>query len=121
MSYKPGFSELNRLGYKPYDIKGAEFRKGKGCPKCQHTGYKGRLGVFELLVLNEPVRDAILAQKTSQAIRNISIESGGLVTLIEDGIFKAAAGATTIDEVLRCLPPLQKPRPIQKLRLLLGA
>jgi type IV pilus assembly protein PilB len=119
-TYKPSTAELQRLGYTADDVIGAAFRKGDGCSHCQHTGYKGRVGIFELLVLDESVRNAIIDQKTSQEIRRISIESTGLVTLIEDGIFKSASGLTTIDEVLRCLPRLQKPRPLSELRRLLG-
>jgi type IV pilus assembly protein PilB len=119
-TYKPSTAELQRLGYTANDVVGTSFRKGDGCAHCQHTGYKGRVGIFELLVLDESVRNAIIDQKTSQEIRRISIESTGLVTLIEDGIFKAASGLTTIDEVLRCLPRLQKPRPFSELRRLLG-
>lgn len=118
--YRPGLTELRRLGYQYSDFWGAKFRKGKGCSQCQYTGYKGRIGSYELLVIDEAVRDAILNQKTSQEIRKISIESAGLVTLLEDGIFKAADGLTTIEEVLRCLPRLQKPRPLEELRTLLG-
>ncbi|MDY6951183.1 MAG: GspE/PulE family protein [Thermodesulfobacteriota bacterium] len=113
--------ELRRLHYGPQDVLGAEFRKGRGCPHCRYSGYKGRVAIFEMLILEEPVRDAILARKTSHQIRSISIESTGLVTLLEDGIVKAAAGITTIEEVLRCLPRLQKPRPLPKLQHLLGA
>jgi type IV pilus assembly protein PilB len=119
-TYKPSTAELQRLGYTANDVVGTSFRKGDGCAHCQHTGYKGRVGIFELLVLDESVRNAIIDQKTSQEIRRISIESTGLVTLIEDGIFKAASGLTTIDEVLRCLPRLQKPRPFSELKRLLG-
>jgi type IV pilus assembly protein PilB len=72
-----------------------------------------------LLILDEQVRNAIIEQKTSQDIRRISIESTGLVTLLEDGLVKAAAGLTTIDEVLRSLPRLQKPRPLPELQRLL--
>ena len=82
-------------------------------------GYSGRVGIFELLVLDEQVRNAIIDQKTSQQIRRISIESTGLVTLLEDGIVKAAAGLTTIDEILRSLPRLHKPRAWPELRRLL--
>ncbi|UCD91376.1 MAG: Flp pilus assembly complex ATPase component TadA [Desulfobacterales bacterium] len=112
--------EILRLGYIANEIKDAEFIKGRGCSECRHTGYKGRIAVFELLTLNENVRDGLLAQKTSHQIRKISIESTGLVTLLEDGIVKAASGFTTIDETLRCLPRLQKPRPVVELRRLLG-
>ena len=72
-----------------------------------------------MLILDEMVRGAIIEQKTSQDIRKISIESTGLVTLLEDGLVKAAAGLTTIDEVLRSLPRLQKPRPLPELQRLL--
>jgi type IV pilus assembly protein PilB len=73
-----------------------------------------------LLVLNELVRDAILAQKTSHEIRQISIQHSGLITLLEDGLVKAAAGVTTIEETLRCLPKLSKPRPLAEIRRLSG-
>ncbi len=118
-AYKPTPADLQRIGYSPPDIKNAEFRKGTGCGHCQYTGYKGRVGVFELLILDELVRSAIIEQKTSQDIRQISIESTGLVTLLEDGLVKAAAGLTSIDEVLRSLPRLQKPRPLPELQRLL--
>ena len=117
--YKPSQADLQRIGYAPGDIKGATFRKGHGCGQCQYTGYSGRIGIFELLILDEQVRNAIIDQKTSQQIRLISIESTGLVTLLEDGIVKAAAGLTTINELLRSLPRLHKPRPLPELRRLL--
>ncbi len=117
--YKPTPADLQRIGYSPQDLKDAEFRKGKGCGHCQYTGYKGRVGIFELLILDELVRSAIIEQKTSQDIRKISVESTGLVTLLEDGLVKAAAGLTSIDEVLRSLPRLQKPRPLPELKRLL--
>ena len=119
-AYKPSTADLQRLGYTKNDVAGTKYRKGVGCSHCQHTGYKGRVGVFELLVLDESVRNAIIDQKTSQEIRRISIDSTGLVTLMEDGIFKAASGITTIDEVVRCLPRLQQPRSMLELRRLLG-
>ena len=118
--YEPTAAELQNLRYTTDDIIGMSFQKGRGCSICQDTGFRGRVGVFELLVLDEFVRNAIIELKTSQEIRRISIESTGLLTLFEDGIFKAASGITTIDEVYRCLPQLQKPRPLQDLRIYLG-
>jgi type IV pilus assembly protein PilB len=117
---RPTVEELSRIGYTPNDIFGANFRKGGGCKKCQYTGYKGRIGVFELLVLDEFVRDAIIQRKTSHEIRMISLENTGIVTLLEDGVYKASSGRTTIDEILRCLPKLSKPRQLIELRRLLG-
>lgn len=76
--------------------------------------------MFELLLLDELVRNAILARKMSQEIRTIALGANGLVTLLEDGIVKAAAGLTSLDELLRCLPKLHPPRPLSKLQRLLG-
>lgn len=119
-NYTPSLSELRRLGYTSLDIKGAEFVRGQGCARCNYTGYAGREAVFELLFLNEPVRDALLEKRSSREIRNISLESTGLVTLMEAGIIKAAKGITSIEELLRCLPMLRKPRPVAQLRKLMG-
>ncbi len=112
--------EIRRLGYQGHDLKDVTFMAGRGCPSCRFTGYLGRIGTFELLVLNELVKDAILARKTSYEIRRISLETSGLVTLLEDGIMKASKGITTVKEVLRHLPRLHKPRPLAELRRLLG-
>ena len=118
--YQPTPKEYLVMGYAPKNLEGATFKVGRGCPKCDHTGYRGRLAVFEMLVLNEPVRDAILERKTSHQIRQVSIESTGLVTLFEDGLSKAAEGVTTIEEAIRCLPRLLKPRPLAEINHLLG-
>lgn len=118
--YQPSPGEIQRLGYSPKDLLGGKFKKGKGCSQCRHSGYMGRVGIFELLILDELIRDALLCRKTSHEIRNIGIESSGLITLIEDGIYKAASGETTLEEVLRCLPRTNKPRPLGKIRRLLG-
>jgi type IV pilus assembly protein PilB len=113
-------AQLKRLGCTGDDLVGGKFVRGRGCKDCRQTGYKGRIAVFELLVLDEMVRDAILLQRTSHEIRKISIEHSGLVTLLEDGLVKAAAGITTIDEVLRCLPKLARPRPLHVIQRLCG-
>jgi type IV pilus assembly protein PilB len=118
--YTPTSKELQRIGYSANHITGAQFQKGRGCSNCQHTGHKGRVGIFELLILDEFVRDAILERKPSKALREISIESSGLVTLLEDGIIKAAQGITTMDELLRSLPRLQSPRPMAELKRIIG-
>ncbi len=117
---KADAAALQRLGYAQTDLAEGRFMMGLGCPKCNHTGYSGRVAVFELLVLDELVRTAILERKTSHDIRKISIEKSGLVTLLEDGIVKVCEGTTTFEEVLRCLPRLQKPRPLSEIRRLLG-
>ncbi len=117
--YAPAAQELQRIGYSVNDITGIQFQKGRGCTHCQHTGYRGRVGIFELLILDQLVRDAILEHKPSKELRQICIESAGLVTLLEDGISKVAEGITTIDELLRSLPRLAQPRPMTELRRLI--
>lgn len=113
-------SELRRLGATTETLIGEKFYRGRGCSYCKQTGYKGRVGVFELLVLNEEIRNAILAKKTSHEIRELSINYSGLMTLLEDGLLKAADGVTSISEILRCLPNLNPPRQIIELRRLAG-
>ena len=105
--------QMRRLGYEPREAAGMTFKIGSGCPHCRLRGYSGRIAVFELLVLNETVKDAIIARKTSYEIRRISMESSGLVTLLEDAIHKAAEGLTSYDEIIRHIPRLSKPRPLQ--------
>jgi type IV pilus assembly protein PilB len=112
--------QLRQLGYEARDAAALTFKKGRGCARCHHSGYIGRIPVFELLVLNEVVKDAIIARKTSYEIRRLSIDSTGLVTLLEDAIFKATKGLTTCDEIIRHVPRLSKPRHIGVLRKLLG-
>lgn len=117
---KPTPMQLQRLRCSHNDLVGANFKKGRGCKMCKQSGYKGRLGVFELLVLDERVRTAILEQRTSFEIRTISINHSGLITLLEDGLVKAGKGMTTLDELLRCLPIFSPPRPFVELCRLSG-
>jgi type IV pilus assembly protein PilB len=118
--YVPTPSELRRLSYTPADVSGARFALGRGCTECRFTGYRGRVCVFELLVLNEIVKEAIVARKTSYEIRRLSTETSGLVTLIEDGVHKAANGLTSVNEVIRGLPRVAKPRGLREIRRILG-
>lgn len=118
--YVPSPRDIRRLQYHNQDVADYEFRLGNGCEACDYTGYKGRVGVFELLVLNEYVKEAILARKTSSEIRRICMETTGLVTLLEDGLAKAAKGITSIQEIMRTLPVLEPPRPLEQIFRLTG-
>lgn len=119
-SCEPEVADLQLLGCSADSLAGARFQLGAGCETCHYTGYKGRVAVYESLVLSEAVREAILERKTSAQIRRISVETSGLVTLLEDGIVKAARGETTIAEIRRSLPRLSPPRDLQELRRLTG-
>jgi type IV pilus assembly protein PilB len=118
--YIPTPLDLSRLGLTAIDLVGAEFRHGRGCKSCRFSGYRGRAGVFELLVMNEMVKNAILTNKSSYEIRRISIETSGMVTLVEDGIVKGARGLISMDEIITDLPRLGKPRPLHELKRILG-
>ncbi len=118
--YQPSTMDLRRLSSRKEDLANGQFRLGRGCGACRHTGYAGRIGVFELLVMNEMVKDAILNRKTSYEIRRISVETSGLVTLLEDGLLKAAQGQTSLQEVMRHLPKVAAPRSLREIARLSG-
>lgn len=81
-----------------------EFYSPAGCVKCDGTGYKSRTAISEILIINDPIRDAILNKMPYSTIRNIARESTGMVSLKEDGFYKAATGITSLEEVLRVVP-----------------
>lgn len=76
------------------------FYSGKGCDTCNHTGYFGRVGIHEVLEVDQDVRNAILEKASSSVIRDIAVKNG-MTPMLEDGFLKAAQGLTTIEEVLR--------------------
>jgi len=119
-TYIPTPAEYGRLGYSASELAGANFRIGRGCKQCRFTGFKGRSAIFELLIMNESVKEAILLSKSSAEIRRISMETSGMVTLFEDGLVKAAKGLVSIQEVLRDLPRISLPRPLNELKRILG-
>lgn len=118
--YIPTPHDLSRLNVNASDLVGAEFKIGRGCKACRFSGYRGRVGVFELLVMNEMVKNAILNRKSSYDIRKISIETSGMVTLLEDGLVKGARGEISLKEIISDLPRLGKPRSLAELRRILG-
>jgi type II secretory ATPase GspE/PulE/Tfp pilus assembly ATPase PilB-like protein len=73
---------------------------GSGCTECKNTGYKGRIGIFELMEVNEQIKELILAKASSSTIAKAAQEKG-MVTLHEDGIKKVLGGQTSIAEVVR--------------------
>jgi type IV pilus assembly protein PilB len=79
---------------------GTKFYRGKGCDNCKGTGYTGRKGIFEVLVINEEIRKLIISKASSSTIKQAAIKSG-MTTLLEDGLNKAKNGVTTLEEVIR--------------------
>jgi type IV pilus assembly protein PilB len=82
--------------------KKAVFYHGEGCSECNFTGYRGRIGIYEVLVIDSKIRDAILAKAKASEIKKLA-QASGMKTMVEDGIEKAKAGHTTLEEVLRML------------------
>ncbi len=83
------------------NINNLKFYKGKGCKKCAGLGYKGQLGIFEVLVITDEIRDSILANNVSEHQLNELAHKNGMITMRQDGILKAAQGITSLAEVFR--------------------
>lgn len=75
---------------------------GKGCPVCHDTGYKDRIGIFEVMVIDEEIREAIMNQKNADEIKKIAIKNG-MTSMTDDGIEKVKEGITTLEEILRVI------------------
>lgn len=95
-----GTSEDSVEALAMYGITAGEIFKGAGCDKCHQTGYSGRVGLYELLVLDDTTRDAIASRPSVTEFRRLCIERG-MVTLRADGFDKVAKGMTTVEEVMR--------------------
>ena len=83
-------------------VKYENFYQGSGCDKCDHSGYRGRIGIFEVLEINDDIRDAIVRKADAGEIKEMAIKNG-MTAMIEDGLQKALAGITTIEEILRVI------------------
>jgi general secretion pathway protein E len=82
------------------DTQGVDLFRGQGCEACRKTGYKGRVGVYELFIITEEIRSLVLRKASTGEIRHVAVEQG-MVTLREDAWTKAQAGFTTVEEILR--------------------
>jgi type II secretory ATPase GspE/PulE/Tfp pilus assembly ATPase PilB-like protein len=80
----------------------AQFRRGRGCEKCNETGYSGRIPVSELLLVSEPFREAVLKKLSTSALEEIAIQQG-MRTLWQNGLTRALTGQTTLEEAIRVL------------------
>lgn len=94
--YKPDPENIRRLGLDPQ----ATYLRGKGCEHCSKTGYRGRMGVYEVLDMNSDIRRMILNGKHANEIQHAAVQAG-MVTLRQDASDKVAEGKTTVEEVIR--------------------
>jgi type IV pilus assembly protein PilB len=98
-SDQPSQGEIKASGLTPEQLKGATFMRGRGCSYCNHTGYRGRKGIFELLRMTSTMREMTFKREPSQILRR-NARLNGMRTLLEDGLDKALRGITTLEEVL---------------------
>ena len=98
--FEPTESQLSLLNLSPHDIGDKVFYYGRGCSNCNDTGYRGRKGIFELLVISEAIRNLINEKAPAVVVRQKAVELG-MITLREDGLRGIFDGATTIEEVVK--------------------
>ncbi len=98
--YVPNQESLLNLGLTADAIKKKSFYRGKGCPLCFNTGFRGRTGIFELMILDDEMNNLILKTSDANAIKRKATQKG-MVTLAEDGAEKVLSGITTVEEVFR--------------------
>jgi len=100
VAYRPDEESLQNIGISAEMCTGKELYRGTGCEGCINTGYRGRTGIFELMILDDQIKNLILKTSDSNAIKRLAVEQG-MVTLRQDGALKVVNGLTTVEEVLR--------------------
>jgi general secretion pathway protein E len=98
--YDPSDEELKELGIRRDALKGKRLSRAVGCSRCMETGYSGRTGIFELLVVGEDIRSLIMKRSDSSTIKKMAIKRG-MLTLRQDGLQKVLNGDTTTEEMVR--------------------
>ena len=98
--YKPTKEVLEEAGLTQEQIENATFMRGKGCNSCNKSGYRGRMGIHEILMVDAKVRELIFENASSMEIRD-HVVANGMATLFQDGLEKVMAGYTTFEEVYR--------------------
>jgi type IV pilus assembly protein PilB len=98
--FEPSEDVLVELNVRPQDVQGKKLYYGRGCKRCNDTGYRGRMSIFELLVVNDSLRDAVFGSDSTDRLRQ-ACRSLGMMTLRESGLRALFEGKTTIEEVSR--------------------
>jgi type IV pilus assembly protein PilB len=98
--FEPSAEMLMELNMRPSDVKGRKFFYGRGCDRCNNTGHRGRMGLFELVLMNDELRDLVSSGASTDQLRN-ACKKMGMVTLRESGLRAIFKGLTTIEEVVR--------------------
>ena len=108
--------DLRFLGLSRENIQDLPILEGAGCPDCNNIGYRGRLGIHEVMLLDDAFRDAILSRATSMELRAHARRLHGFLTLQEDGLLKVLSGTTTLSEIANTAPRDPGMRPLPVLR-----
>jgi len=87
------------LGLDPAEFEGATLYKGKGCPVCSKTGYKGRIGIYEAMIMSRALRDMVMARKDANQLRDVAVKEG-MRTLRQSAILKAKNGHSTLEQII---------------------
>jgi type IV pilus assembly protein PilB len=107
--YTPPSETLRALNISESDAAAIPFYKSVGCDQCNHTGYRGRIGIYEVLRVNDKLRRAMAERASEAQIRDIALSSG-MITLGEDGLAKVKSGVTTPEELLRVVTEVREVR-----------
>jgi type IV pilus assembly protein PilB len=99
-AFEPSEAQLMELQFTPDDVKGKKFYYGRGCSKCNGTGYRGRIGAFEIMVFNDEIRDLIMNSASTSVLRAAG-QKNGMKLLRDNGLSAMFDGVTTIDEVVK--------------------
>lgn len=99
-SYQPSDEELMELNLTPEKVKGRRFFRGRGCEKCNKSGYRGRMALFEIFAMDDELRELIMKNASTALLRDHAVKRG-MRTLRESGLLAIYEGQTTIDEVVR--------------------
>ena len=103
-AYAPDQDILDRLKMGTTGGKGLQFFRGKGCDRCQETGFSGRVGIYEILEFDGPIRDLIINKAPEKELFQAARDFG-ITTMEENGLYLALTKTTTLDEILRVIPP----------------
>jgi type IV pilus assembly protein PilB len=98
--FEPSPEILMELNLRPKDVEGKKFYYGRGCDRCNNTGHRGRMGIYELIVMNDEIRDLISAGASTDQLRK-ECRRQGMITLRDSGLRSIYSGLTTIEEVVR--------------------
>jgi len=98
--YVPTEEQLMELSLRPADVQNRTFFRGRGCDKCNRSGYRGRLAIFEIMQLDDDVRELVIQQASTTVLRS-EARKRGMRTLRESGLLSVFEGQTTIDEIVR--------------------